>query len=97
MIATIARRFRRLLVCVLALSGGNVSADPLPVQSVPQVDLERYSGKWYEIAAFPMFFQRKCIGMPRRSTTCGRMATSKSSTVAGPKTDSTRRLERPPQ
>ena len=59
--ATMAHRFR-LLVCVLALGGAIASADPLPVQSVPHVDLKRYSGKWYEIAAFPMFFQRQCIG-----------------------------------
>jgi len=52
----------RLLICVLALSGANASADPAPVQSVPHVDLKRYSGKWFEIAAFPMFFQRQCIG-----------------------------------
>lgn len=32
-----------------------------PVASVPSVDLPRYSGKWFEIASFPMFFQRKCI------------------------------------
>ena len=32
-----------------------------PVASVPSVDLARYSGKWFEIASFPMFFQRKCI------------------------------------
>jgi len=62
MIATMTARFRRLLVCVLAVSSANASADPLPVQSVPHVDLTRYSGKWYEIAAFPMFFQRQCIG-----------------------------------
>jgi apolipoprotein D and lipocalin family protein len=62
MIATMAARFRRLLVCVLAVSSANASADPLPVRSVPHVDLTRYSGKWYEIAAFPMFFQRQCIG-----------------------------------
>jgi apolipoprotein D and lipocalin family protein len=59
--AAIARRFR-LLVWGLALSGAIACADPLPVQSVPHVDLERYAGKWYEIAAFPMFFQRQCIG-----------------------------------
>jgi apolipoprotein D and lipocalin family protein len=32
-----------------------------PVASVASVDLARYSGKWFEIASFPMFFQRKCI------------------------------------
>jgi apolipoprotein D and lipocalin family protein len=33
-----------------------------PVASVPSVDLVRYSGKWFEVASFPMFFQRNCVG-----------------------------------
>jgi len=33
-----------------------------PVQTVAHVDLKRYMGKWYEIAAIPMFFERKCVG-----------------------------------
>ncbi len=32
-----------------------------PVSSVAAVDLQRYVGKWFEIASFPMFFQRNCI------------------------------------
>jgi len=28
---------------------------------VAEVDLERYTGKWYEIASFPQFFQRGCV------------------------------------
>ena len=32
------------------------------VATVAAVDLARYVGKWYEIAAFPMFFQRNCVG-----------------------------------
>ena len=28
---------------------------------VESVDLERYTGKWYEIASFPQFFQRGCV------------------------------------
>lgn len=28
---------------------------------VPSLDLERYDGKWHEIAHLPMFFQRKCV------------------------------------
>jgi apolipoprotein D and lipocalin family protein len=47
---------------VLALGAVLAQAEPLPVQSVPSVDLGRYVGRWYEIAAFPMYFQRKCIG-----------------------------------
>ena len=33
-----------------------------PVQAVAQIELQRYLGRWFEIANFPMFFQRKCIG-----------------------------------
>lgn len=29
-------------------------------QAVAQVDLNRYMGKWYEIARLPMYFQRHC-------------------------------------
>lgn len=29
-------------------------------QTVPQVDLQRYSGLWYEIASFPAWFQKDC-------------------------------------
>lgn len=29
-------------------------------QAVPSVDLNRYAGKWYEIARLPMYFQRNC-------------------------------------
>jgi apolipoprotein D and lipocalin family protein len=51
-----------MLVCVVALSGAVAFADSLPVRSVQKIDLGRYVGKWYEVAAFPMFFQRQCIG-----------------------------------
>jgi apolipoprotein D and lipocalin family protein len=31
-----------------------------PLTTVPRVDLNRYLGKWYEIASFPQRFQRDC-------------------------------------
>ena len=31
-----------------------------PDQTVNAVDLNRYAGKWYEIASFPAWFQRDC-------------------------------------
>ncbi len=31
-----------------------------PLQSVPKVDLNRYTGRWYEIAKYPNRFERKC-------------------------------------
>lgn len=30
------------------------------LQTVPQVDLNKYSGKWYEIASYPQTFQKGC-------------------------------------
>lgn len=30
------------------------------LQTVPFVDLEKYSGKWYEIASYPQRFQKGC-------------------------------------
>ena len=31
------------------------------VETVSSVDLNRYLGKWYEIASIPAFFQKKCV------------------------------------
>ena len=31
-----------------------------PLETVPSVDLQRYLGTWYEIAAFPQRFQKGC-------------------------------------
>jgi apolipoprotein D and lipocalin family protein len=33
-----------------------------PLQTVPEVDLSRYVGTWYEIANYPIVFQRGCTG-----------------------------------
>lgn len=49
----------RLKVFLLAVAAGDALADPpTPVEAV---DLQRYLGRWYEIAALPNFFQRKCV------------------------------------
>ena len=31
-----------------------------PVETVPKVDLNKYIGKWYEIASYPAWFQKDC-------------------------------------
>ncbi|WP_233234214.1 lipocalin family protein [Bordetella sp. LUAb4] len=36
-------------------------SDPPPVQTVAQVEIPRYLGKWYEIARYPRFFQKQCV------------------------------------
>ena len=33
-----------------------------PVKTVDSVDLQKYLGKWYEIAAIPQSFQKHCVG-----------------------------------
>ena len=33
-----------------------------PLTVVPQLDLSRYLGEWYEIASIPQRFQRGCVG-----------------------------------
>lgn len=35
--------------------------DKAPLTTVPAVDLERYSGTWYEVALYPNYFQRMCV------------------------------------
>ena len=53
----------RSLLFTLALASGVASAQeaPLPNASVPELDLQRYTGQWHEIAHLPMFFQRNCV------------------------------------
>lgn len=36
--------------------------DPKELKVVPDVDLEKYSGTWYEIARLPNKFQNRCAG-----------------------------------
>jgi apolipoprotein D and lipocalin family protein len=41
--------------------GHAIPSGPAPLQTVPSVDLDRYLGTWYEIAAYPQRFQRDCV------------------------------------
>ena len=51
------------LALLLALAAPAASAaDPAPLQAVPELDLQRYSGTWNEIARLPMYFERHCVG-----------------------------------
>lgn len=45
-------------VLLMFLSVSTAYAQPL--QAVSSVDLNKYSGKWYEIASFPQRFQKGC-------------------------------------
>ncbi len=46
------------LMMALILAGCGGKTEPLPV--VDQVDLQRYTGTWHEIARLPQWFQRGC-------------------------------------
>lgn len=47
---------------MILVNGGCMAINaPLPV--VDSVDLERYAGKWYEIARYPNTFERNCVGV----------------------------------
>ncbi len=54
--------FSAPLLYIALLACGIAHAELPPVESVAEVDPVRYAGRWYEIAAFPMFFQRQCTG-----------------------------------
>lgn len=42
-------------------TGRTASAGETPVRTVGSVDLNRYLGRWYELARYPNRFQRDCV------------------------------------
>lgn len=53
-------KFPSLAMLISLFLSGCASRPPL--ETVSSVDLGRYSGRWYEIAKYPNFFQRNCAG-----------------------------------
>ncbi len=49
-------------VAIAAVKGNSADDDKKPVTTVESVDLEKYAGKWFEIARYPNRFQKKCAG-----------------------------------
>lgn len=54
------KRGTMALLGLAVLSAVALAKPANPPQTVSQVDLNRYLGTWYEVARFPMYFQRKC-------------------------------------
>jgi apolipoprotein D and lipocalin family protein len=57
------KRMRMIGICcffflLMARAGASVQSQAL--ETVPAVDLQKYLGKWYEIASFPQRFQKGC-------------------------------------
>ena len=52
-----------LLIFPSFVSAQKKTLDEMPqLQTVSSVNIQRYAGKWYEIARYPNKFQRKCLG-----------------------------------
>jgi apolipoprotein D and lipocalin family protein len=56
----------KIIVICLAMMGISAFnpaalAQEKPLETVPAVDLQKYMGKWYEIASFPQRFQKGCL------------------------------------
>ena len=47
------------MTCVFIPSCASMPHVP-PLETVPFVDVQRYMGKWYEIASYPTFFNSEC-------------------------------------
>ena len=45
-----------------AYSQSGSQASDLPVRTIASLDVPKYLGTWYEIAKFPNWFQKKCVG-----------------------------------
>jgi apolipoprotein D and lipocalin family protein len=48
------------LLTFVVLSPTHAKSSDNPPRTVESVDLNRYLGRWYEIASIPQFFQRNC-------------------------------------
>lgn len=52
-----------LLIFTSLASAQKKNSENMPeLPTVSSVNVQRYSGKWYEIARYPNKFQRKCVG-----------------------------------
>ncbi len=61
--------WRSKLMVILVLGASWLASATTPtlaqtpaLPTVAALDLQRYTGKWYEIARLPMWFERRCIG-----------------------------------
>lgn len=58
---TIGLKLSVALLLGIMVGCATASKEALPLQPVASIDLQRYLGRWYEIAKYPNWFQRKCI------------------------------------
>jgi apolipoprotein D and lipocalin family protein len=54
------RIIRNLFFTILTTVMSSIALQSQPLQTVSQVDVKKYAGKWYEIASYPQRFQKGC-------------------------------------
>lgn len=55
----ITKSFRWILATLLVMAG--TSAAEMPPLSAPEVDLERFAGKWFVVASIPIVFEKNAF------------------------------------
>lgn len=62
-------RIPGLMLCAGLLwmppAGASDGAASAPLSPIDTIDVARYAGRWYEVAKFPNWFQRRCISDTR--------------------------------
>lgn len=59
---------RNLIIFLLVIGTSSASAKASPLKTVEHVELNRYAGKWYEIARFDQKFQKNCTAVSAEYT-----------------------------
>jgi len=54
-------KIKTLIIMSFTLFSFACNKNSIPLETVPQVDLKKYMGKWYEIATIPQKFQKGCV------------------------------------
>lgn len=49
------------IVSLCAALGAAAAQPAAPLQTIATLDVQRYSGRWFEVAKFPNRFQKKCV------------------------------------
>ena len=55
------KHFLMVTLLLTSCASFTTKADEQDPTVVSEVDLNKYAGKWYEIARYPTFFQRNCV------------------------------------
>jgi apolipoprotein D and lipocalin family protein len=57
-----AKQFRMMMSAALLMMAGAMAfgGETMAMPTVAHVDLQRYAGRWYEVARLPLYWEKKC-------------------------------------